>query len=151
MERIASGYALAEAPLIGPDHALYFSDAVAGGVYRWDDATGEVETVIERRRGIGGMAVHAGGGLVVSGRDLSRFHEDAADVLYADETAAGFNDLTVDPDGRLVAGVLRFNAFAGEEAVPGEFVRVDGGDAGTIVVPAIEWVNGCGFSPDGGT
>ncbi|HEX6117194.1 MAG TPA: SMP-30/gluconolactonase/LRE family protein [Solirubrobacterales bacterium] len=150
MERIASGYALAEAPLAAPDGGLWFSDALAGGVYRWSPGAGEVETVIERRRGVGGMAAHSAGGLVVSGRDLSRVDGGRSEVLYEDGTAAGFNDLTVDPDGRLVAGVLRFRPFAGEELVPGEFVRVDGPAAAATIVPGVEWVNGCGFSPDGG-
>ena len=151
MERIASGYALAEAPLAAPDGGLWFSDAVVGGVYRWSPGSGEVETVIERRRGVGGMAAHADGGLVVSGRDLSLVDGERSEVLYADETSAGFNDITVDPDGRLVAGVLRFRPFAGEELVPGEFVRVDGPATAAIIVPGVEWVNGCGFSPDGAT
>ena len=151
MERIASGYALAEAPLAAPDGGLFFSDAVAGGVYRWSADSGEVETVVEKRRGIGGMAAHAAGGLVLSGRDLVRVDGAEGEVLYADESAAGFNDVTVDPRGSLVAGILRFRPFAGEEPVPGEFVRVDGPAEATTIVPGVEWVNGCGFSPDGRT
>ena len=151
MERIASGYALAEAPLAAPDGGVFFSDALAGGVYRWSPGSGEVSTVIETRRGVGGMAAHAAGGLVVSGRDLARIDGDATEVLYADESAAGFNDITVDPAGRLVAGVLRFRPFAGEEMVPGEYVRVDGPAAAAAIMPGVEWVNGCAFSPDGAT
>jgi sugar lactone lactonase YvrE len=151
LERIASGYALAEAPLAAPDGGLFFSDAVAGGVHRWSPVSGGVETVVEKRRGVGGMAAHAGGGLVLSGRDLVRVEGTESEVVYADQSAAGFNDVTVDPRGRLVAGVLRFRPFAGEAPVPGEFVRVDGPASATTIVPGVEWVNGCGFSPDGRT
>ena len=125
MERIAGGFALAEAPVAAPDGGVWFSDAVGGGAYRWSPGSDEVETVIPKRRGIGGMARHAAGGLVVSGRDVSRIDGALAEVLYADPTAAGFNDLTVDPDGRVVAGVLRFHPFKGEDPAPGEFARLE--------------------------
>jgi gluconolactonase len=120
-------------------------------VYRWSAATGEVETVVAKRRGVGGMALHADGGVVVSGRDVSHVMEGRSRVLFADEGAAGFNDLTVDPDGHVVVGVLRFNPFGGEHPVPGEFLRLDPGGAATTVLAGVDWVNGCGFSPDGRT
>lgn len=151
MERIAGGFALAEAPVAAPDGGLWFSDAVAGGAYRWSPGSGEVETVIPKRRGIGGMALHSGGGLVVSGRDVSRIDGEVSEVLHADGSAAGFNDLTVDPEGHVVAGVLRFRPFKGEDPVPGEFARIGADGAVTVVLDGVEWANGCGFSPDGAT
>jgi gluconolactonase len=57
------------------------------------------------------------------------------------------NDLTVDPDGRVIVGLLRFHPFAGEDPVAGEFVRLDG----SVVLPGVLWCNGCAFSPDGAT
>ncbi len=151
MERIASGYMLAEAPVATQDGGLYFSDALAGGVYRWSPDREEVEVVIPKRRGVGGMALHEDGGIVVSGRDVSIVRDDGTELLHADETAAGFNDLTVDPDGHVVVGALRFKPFAGEAVVPGEFVRVDPDGGATVVIAGVEWVNGCAFSPDGAT
>jgi sugar lactone lactonase YvrE len=62
MERIASGYALAEAPVASADGGVYFSDALGGGVYQWAPATHEVETVVPKRRGVGGMGVALGTG-----------------------------------------------------------------------------------------
>src|SRR5919206_5315099 len=118
MEQIASGYVLAEAPVATEDGGVLFSDALGGGVYRWSAKTGQVETVIAKRRGVGGMALHAGGGVVVSGRDVSHVTDAGTQVLFADEDAAGFNDLAVDPDGRVVVGVLRFHPFRGEDPVP---------------------------------
>jgi gluconolactonase len=149
MERIASGYALAEAPVAAPDGGLYFSDALGGGVYRWSPDSGEVETVIPKRRGVGGMALHEEGGLVVSGRDVSHVRDGETTTLFADEAATGINDLTVDPDGRVVAGVLRFHPFAGDDPVPGEFVRVDPDGSAATVMPDVGWTNGCAFSPGG--
>ena len=148
MERIASGYQLAEAPVATAD-GLFFSDVLGGGVYRWSRTSGDVETVIAKRRMVGGMALHADGGLVISGRDISHVAEDGTTrVLFADEKIAGINDLTVDPDGDVVIGVLRFRPFGDEEPVPGEFVRI--GDR-TTVLPGVIWTNGCAYSPDGAT
>ena len=151
MERIASGYALTEAPVADPEGGVYFSDVLGGGVFHWKPTSGEAECVLPKRRGIGGMALHSDGGLVVSGRDLARVDGEASETLMAgDEGVAGFNDLTVDPDGRVVAGVLRFRPFLGEEPVAGEFVAVRPGGPETVL-PNVEWPNGCGFSPDGET
>ncbi|HXQ47400.1 MAG TPA: SMP-30/gluconolactonase/LRE family protein, partial [Caulobacteraceae bacterium] len=70
MHEVATGYGLIEGPVWDPEQGLYFSDVLNGGVCRLglDDSIGEV---IPRRRGVGGMALHASGGLVVSGRDVS--------------------------------------------------------------------------------
>jgi gluconolactonase len=151
MERIASGYTLAEAPVATEDGGLLFSDALGGGVYRWSPQSGEVDVVIPKRRGVGGMALHADGGVIVSGRDVSHARDGEARVLFSDEAAAGFNDLTVDPTGRVVVGVLRFHPFRGEDPVPGEFVEIGADGAAATVMSGVEWVNGCAFSPDGGT
>src|SRR5206468_9039310 len=52
---------------------------------------------------------------------------------------------TVDPDGRVIVGVLRFHPFRGEDPVPGEFLRIGGDGVATTVVAGVEWVNGAGF------
>jgi len=70
METLATGYGLAEAPLWRPGEGLYWSDVTNGGVYR-RDLRGRVQTVLPHRRGIGGMAWHAAGGLVVGGRNVA--------------------------------------------------------------------------------
>jgi gluconolactonase len=130
-----------------------FSDVLGGGVHRWSPATGTVETVVPKRRGIGGMAGHADGGLVISGRDVIHVLEGVTRTIYApaaDSGVAGLNDLTVDPDGHLVVGQLRFRPFAGDAPVPGEFVQVGEG-APVEVLGDVEWANGCAFSPDGTT
>lgn len=152
MERIAAGYQLAEAPVATPEGGVVFSDVLGGGVHRWAPRAGTVETVIAKRRGIGGMARHADGGLIVSGRDVVHVLDGTSRPVYVPDEAsgvAGLNDLTVDPDGHVVVGHLRFRPFAGEGPVPGEFV-VAGGESGTIeVLGGVEWANGCAFSPEG--
>lgn len=154
MEPIARGYQLAEAPVATDDGGVVFSDVLGGGAHRWSPQTGATEVVIPKRRGIGGMARHEDGGLVVSGRDVVHVRDGVSRTIYApDETSgvAGMNDLTVDPDGRVVVGHLRFRPFAGESPVPGEFVTVDGDGRTSQVVTGVEWVNGCAFSPNGAT
>jgi len=145
MERVASGYGLAEAPVAAPGGGVYFSDVLGGGVYYFSATTGEVETVVAKRRGVGGMALHADGGLVMTGRDVVHVREGQSRTLYANQNIPGLNDMTVDPDGHVIVGCLRFRPLAGEPPVAGEFIRLDG----TVVLCDVLWPNGCAFSPDG--
>jgi gluconolactonase len=152
MERIAGGYQLAEAPVATAGGGVVFSDVLGGGVHEWSPSTGEVVTVIPKRRGVGGMARHEDGGLVVSGRDVSHVLDGQSRPLYVPDEAsgiAGINDLTVDPEGQVVVGHLRFRPFAGEEPVPGEFVVAGRDGRTTEVLGGVQWANGCAFSSDG--
>jgi sugar lactone lactonase YvrE len=148
VEQIAAGYQLAEAPVASDDGGVLFSDVLGGGVHRWSPTGDAVETIIPKRRGIGGMANHVDGGLVVSGRDVSHVRDGVSRTLFAGDVA-GLNDLTVDPDGNVIVGVLRFHPFAGEAPVPGEFACIDHVGAATTVVGDVDWANGCAVSVDG--
>ena len=110
MDRVASGYQAAEAPVATDRGGVAFADVLGGGVFEWDPASGEVSTVVPKRRGVGGMARHADGGLVLSGRDVLHVAPDGTTwtVYVPGEGVAGLNDLTTDPDGRVVVGQLRF-------------------------------------------
>ncbi len=89
---IASGYSLLEAPVWDRSGGVYFSDVLQGGVRRW--SPDGVEDVLPKRRGIGGMCLHAAGGLVMSGRDVIHVHDGEQRVLLGDvEGVTGFNDL----------------------------------------------------------
>jgi sugar lactone lactonase YvrE len=140
---LAEGFVLAEAPVAGPDGELYFSDAVAGGAHRIDP-DGTVTVVIPKRRGIGGMALHRDGGLVVTGRTVQHGHSE---LLGAQPGVTGFNDMGVAPDGTIWAGALTFNPMAGEQPAPGALFK----GLARIETPAVRWPNGIGFSPDGTT
>ena len=148
MEALATGYGLLEAPCVDDEGGVFFSDVLGGGVHRWS-ADGGVETVIPKRRGIGGMCLHAEGGLVVSGRDVVHVREGESRQLFALDEVAGFNDLTAGPDGAVYVGALRFMPFAGEPPVPGEIWRI--GPEPEELFGGIDWPNGLGFSPDGET
>lgn len=147
VERVASGYALAEAPVAAPGGGIYFSDALGGGVYLFSPDAGTVETVVPKRRGVGGMALHADGGLVLTGRDVVHVRDGVSRTLYASDEIAGLNDMTVDPEGQVIVGCLRFRPFDGEVPLPGEFMRLDG----EVVMRDVLWANGCAFAPDGRT
>ena len=146
-DELASGYSLLEAPVWDGAGGVYFSDVLQGGVRRWSSDRG-VEDVLPKRRGIGGMCLHADGGLVMSGRDL--IHEQRV-LLGELDGVTGFNDLATDSDGRVYVGALRFKPFAGETPKPGQVWRVGADGDATSVLEGIDWPNGIGFSPDGET
>lgn len=153
MERVAEGYGLIEGPVWDPARGLYFSDALGGGVHRLD-RSGTVTVALAKRRGIGGMALHADGGLIVGGRDIA--HVDLASgatrtllALDAIPGATGFNDLTPDSAGRLYVGSLAFRVFGGETPKPGHLHLVDLDGTMRTVADGVMLTNGLGFSPDG--
>ena len=120
MERLASGFGLVEGPTLDPDGSLVFSDVPGGGVHRLRP-DGAVEEVIPHRRGIGGIARHADGGYVISGRNVSWKRADGETTVLLDREHEGmsFNDLTADPDGRIYVGSLLFNPLDGSTGPAG--------------------------------
>lgn len=157
MEQLAQGYGLIEGPVWEDGKGLLYSDVLFGGVFRLT-LDGIVETVFEHRRGIGGMALHEAGGLIVSGRNLSfkPFSGGATvTVLEQDESAGvvGFNDLTTDAVGRIYAGALGASPVFddGREPRAGDLYLVDLDGSARVVALDVQLTNGLGFSPDGAT
>lgn len=153
MEAVATGYGLVEGPVWDPERGLYFSDVLNGGIYLLDRG-GAVSIVLPKRRGVGGMALHAAGGLVVGGRDIA--HVDLNDgrirvLLTSDVTpeAIGFNDLTTDRAGRVYVGSLAFRVFGGETPRPGHLHVIDLDGSVRTISDGIMLTNGLGVSPDG--
>jgi xylono-1,5-lactonase len=170
METLATGYTLIEGPLWDPARGLLFSDVHEGGVYCLAPS-GARTTVIEHRRGIGGMVLHERGGLVIGGRNIA-YKGPAAEgtlVLLDSERAGGgvgFNDLTTDEEGRIYVGSLGASPFdpartlAGEGGGAGEVLAqaeqktgflhvIDLDGTSRVLAPGIQLTNGLGFSPDG--
>lgn len=159
METLARGYGLIEGPLWVPGRGLMFSDVLNGGVFCLE-AGGGVTTVFEHRRGIGGMALHADGGLIVSGRNISyKPFDGGATLLVLDRDPAagnvGYNDLTTDQAGRVYAGSLGSSpVFANApdaEPAAGDLWLIDLDGSSRKVGEEIWLTNGLGFSPDGAT
>jgi D-xylonolactonase len=123
MTVVVSGFRTIEGPTMTPDGDLYFSDVRGGGVYRLSPQ-GVVALVVPKRKGVGGLCLHADGGIVVSGRDVSHVKDGQTRVIFAREdveshpglTVGGFNDIGADPAGRIFAGVQRMTSRWGVRA-----------------------------------
>jgi len=150
METLAFGYGLAEAPRVDAADNLYFSDVVGGGVFQ-RSPDGTISTVLAKRRGCGGLVLHADGGFVVSGRNVVHVRDGVSRVLLEVEGALGFNDLTTDAHGRVYVGSMRSGAFESGPRVPGELWRIERDGSATQLYDGVEFTNGVGFSPDGRT
>ncbi|MEM7404675.1 MAG: SMP-30/gluconolactonase/LRE family protein [Pseudomonadota bacterium] len=155
MDALASGYGLIEGPVWDDDRGLLFADVMNGGVRALDSA-GNVADIVPKRRGIGGMALHADGGLILGGREIiwqPTGDADATTLLDNSVTdeAIGFNDLTTDEDGRIWVGSLAFRVFAGEPLRPGHLHVIDLDGTIHTVSDDVTLTNGLGFSPDGRT
>ncbi len=153
MQPLTTGYGLIEGPVWNPARGLYFSDVLNGGVYLLDRAD-KVSQVVPKRRGIGGMALHASGGLIVGGRDIAwvSLTDGATKPLLALEAiagATGFNDLTTDAAGRIYVGSLAYRVFGGDPPKPGHLHIIDLDRRMRTVSDGILLTNGLGFSPDG--
>src|SRR5579872_6993316 len=142
-------HGLLEAPRLTGSGSVLYSDVTGGGVWRID-ADGTRVAVLPKRRGIGGMLLHADGGIVVSGRTLVHLAPDGTQrTLYEREDITGFNDLGAASDGSLLAGALRYHPFAGEAEAPGALLRLDAAGEARVLNDDIVWPNGIGVSPDG--
>jgi xylono-1,5-lactonase len=153
MERLTTGYGLIEGPVWDVECGLYFSDVPNGGVYLLNRA-GSVSLALPKRRGIGGMALHAQGGLIVGGRDISHVMraDGSSKILLAQADipgATGFNDLTTDAAGRIYVGSLAFAVFGGEPPKPGFLHVIDLDGKMRTLSDGVMLTNGLGFSPDG--
>ena len=147
VETLASGYGLIEGPTIDGDGNLYFSDVLGGGVYR-RTPDGEITTIVPKRRGVGGIVLHADGGVVVSGRDIVHVREGENRRLLAVDGVLGWNDICADTTGRVYAGSLRFAVFdPSAEPVPGELWRIDGLDQAIVLYHGVLHANGVALSP----
>jgi xylono-1,5-lactonase len=153
MQELATGYGLIEGPVWDPAKGLYFSDVIGGGIYLLDRAGG-VSLAVPKRRGVGGLALHADGGLIAGGRDIVHVSlvNHSMRVLLAQtaaEDAVGFNDLTTDTVGRVYAGSIAFAVFKAEEMKPGNLYVIDGAGQARQISDGILLTNGLGFAPDG--
>jgi gluconolactonase len=147
IETLAFGYGLIEGPRVDGDDNLYFSDVHNGGVFR-RSPDGEISTVIPKRRGVGGIALHEDGGLVVSGRNVCHVRDDETHVIFAPD-APGLNDLMTDELGRVYCGTIRSDPFGDGPRTAGECYRIELDGSITTMYDDVSLTNGIGFSPDG--
>jgi sugar lactone lactonase YvrE len=151
IETLATGYGLIEGPRVDGAGNLYFSDVTNGGVFR-RRPDGSIDTVVPKRRGVGGIALHADGGIVISGKNICHVKDGQTRVVFAKDGVPGFNDLFTDAQGRVYTGSMRSNPFSMEgERVPGECYRIEAEGKATELYGGVSLTNGIGFSPDGKT
>ena len=155
MQRLTSGYGLVEGPLWVPGRGLLFSDVHGGGVFAVDEAD-EVSTVFAHRRGIGGMALHEQGGVIVGGRNIAFKRFDGGDTVVLldrdpEHGNVGYNDLATDAAGRIYVGSLGSPVFEAGEQIAGNLHLIDLDGSSRIVAEDVLLSNGLGFSPDGKT
>lgn len=157
MHALTKGYGLIEGPVWDPHRGLLFSDVLFGGVFALS-RDGQVSSVFEHRRGIGGMALHAAGGLVVSGRNISyKGFDGGATVTLLDSDPdhgnVGYNDITTDAKGRIYAGSLGASPVFADGRTPqaGNLYLIDLDGTSRVVGRDVQLTNGLGFSPDGRT
>lgn len=155
VDKLSEGYGLVEGPVWDVERGLLFSDVLNGGVFALARG-GAVSCVFEHRRGIGGMVLHAAGGLVVSGRNIAfkPFDGGPTEVLLDRDEAqgnVGYNDITSDAAGRIYAGSLGASPVFddGREPAPGDLYLIDLDGSSRRVGRGIKLTNGLGFSPDG--
>jgi xylono-1,5-lactonase len=158
-ELLSSGHGLLEAPVWHPVRGLLVADADVGGVWSFRPGT-KPEAQIAHRRGIGGMALHETGGVVVSGRNIAaKAFIDQPDaektrVMLTNDPARGmigFNDLTTDATGRIYVGSIGFKAMEHEDpnARSAFLHMIDLDGSSRIVADDVQLTNGLGFSPEG--
>ncbi len=152
-------HGLLEAPRLGPDGEMVYSDVIAGGLWACP-AEGAPKELLPKRRGIGGAVAHADGGWVISGRSLLHILPEGAQrellgeaqlTQLHGETIRGFNDLGATLQGDLLAGVLRYRPLSGEPERNGALVRVGAGGDVEVLTDQVIWPNGIGVAPDGRT
>jgi gluconolactonase len=149
METLTFGYGLLEGPRPDGDGGIYFSDVTRGGVYRLAP-DGTVDVVVPKRKGVGGIALHADGGIVISGRNICHVRDGETRVLFEQEDVAGYNDLFTDEEGCVYTGSLRESPFRLEgERAKGEAYRIEGEGQARELYGEVGLSNGLGFSPDG--
>ena len=146
VETLAYGYGLIEGPRVDAAGNLFFSDVTNGGVFR-RAPDGTITTAIPKRRGVGGIALHAGGGLVVSGRNVCHVKDGVTRILFEREGVPGFNDLFTDAAGRVYVGSLRSDPFREGPRIPGELYRIDGEGRAIELYGDVGLSNGIGFGP----
>ncbi len=148
---LARPHGLLEGPRLSAQGDAVYSDVIAGGVWGCS-SDGVISEILPRRRGVGGIVPHSDGGWVISGRNVIHLlsNGEQREILSGDEVC-GYNDLGAAPGGALLAGVLLFRPFAGEDPRPGRLVSIDANADVKILNEDVIWPNGIGFSADGQT
>ncbi|MDH3643817.1 MAG: SMP-30/gluconolactonase/LRE family protein [Gammaproteobacteria bacterium] len=156
LELLASGYGLVEGPRTddrpGGDSALWFTD-IRGGTVNRRYPDGRIESIVTNRPMIGGLALHADGGLIMSGPNVAHWRDNDVRVLLEVDGVRSFNDLHTDSLGRVYVGAIRadISDLRTDPDPPGEAYRIELDGSITELYGGVGVSNGIGFAPDGAT
>jgi sugar lactone lactonase YvrE len=151
-ELLASGFGAVEGPTVDDAGNLYFCDLFRGGVYRLA-LDGSQEEVFPKRRYIGGLCLHADGGVIMSGRDVSHLQNGELRILLDRDAVpgagpmGGYGDIHADATGRLFVGTVRRGPDG--QTVPGELVMLTQPADPIVLYGGVALSNGIAASADG--
>jgi D-xylonolactonase len=150
LEMITSGYGLVEGPRTDADGALWFSD-IRGGTVSRRDLDGSIEVLVTDRPMIGGLALHADGGVIMSGPNVAHWQNGKFQVLLEREGARSFNDLHTDKLGRVYVGSICADIadLRTDPDPPGNAYRIELDGSVTELYGGVGVSNGMGFAPGG--
>ena len=145
---------IAEGPVWHPDEdCLYWSDILAGAVYRYDPARG-THAVVYRGDLVGGITVqHDGSLLLLGARGSVRSWREGAvrGVILASipgEENSRFNDAIADPCGRIISGTMAVRDATGQVIRHGRLYRLDPSGHYWTLLGGMGSPNGMGFTAD---
>jgi xylono-1,5-lactonase len=155
-EVIATGFEFAEAPRIGDDGSVYFSDLSGGGYYRCAP-DGAIETILADRLWIGGAVLDESGWVICGGKGGLIAVDPKSGKTQNILTELGgvpiiaINDIEADGRGGLFGGTVDFAAVfkRGETPSGGQLFHLSATGDVSILRDGLVVSNGIGFSPDG--
>lgn len=154
-ETLVTGWKFLEAPRADAHGNLYFTDVTIGGLHK-RSPDGRIQSFLEGRTWIGGLAFNDDGAIVCAGRkDMILFYEKIGEIrtLLSEldgQPVGAVNDMYPDGQGGIIAGLIDAkNVGAGRPAEPRPIIRLDPSGKVTRLCEGIGVPNGIGFSPDG--
>ena len=145
-------YRCGECPMWDADNQLFlWSDMLAGQLFIYNPATGEVSKLAEGKN-VSGFTLNKNGGLVcATHQGLYLWDKTAGWTLVADEVAGQAlhsNDATADPKGRFIFGTTFYDQTVGDNFERGRLYSVGKNGSITIIDEGLGLSNGIAFSPD---
>lgn len=159
-EKIADGYKFTEGPALGPDGCIYFTDIPAELILKFDPASGETTTIVEKSGQANGLMFSPSGSLYACHhrfRSVTRLDiqpegtifGEAVPTSYADKKFNSPNDLAIDEKENIYFTDPRYgNRESMEMKIEGVYFH--GKDADEVIRIDADLVrpNGIVVSPD---